>query len=772
MESVISLGRILVVEDEAAHAVLIQEVFRRSMFEAEIVVAPTLAAAFQMLQAETWDLVFIDWRLPDGEGTTLLSSPALEVSAPMVMMTSHGDERLAVDAMRAGAADYVVKSVEAFRGLPLVAERALREARAVDELHRTKQQLRRSELGFEAIVNAVPDIIYRLDPQGLVTFISRAVTRYGYQPEELIGHSIVELVHPDDRQEAARRLAERRTGDRATRMYEIRLLTRSQQARDFQVHALPVESDPVVLIDAVGMYATTDPQPETFIGTQGVARDITERRAAEREIARLAAAMQSTADGVAILTADGAVSYANPAFERLAALAALGPAPVAELAISLQVAAGADETTRFRTRVTRPDGEDLWVGISLAEIDGPLAAAGQQVLVARDVTDAHQVEERLRQTGKLEAIGTLAGGIAHDFNNALQGIMGYTELAFDTQAPDSEAADSLEQVLVSCQRAAALTRQILTFARRGEETHGRVQPGLLIKEALQLLRPSLPPSIQLEVEIAREAGEVWGDPTQIHQVVMNLATNAYQAIGDENGAVRISLQPLTLAADSIAALGLQCPPGEYLALTVADTGPGMAPAVRDRIFEPFFTTKSVGQGTGMGLAVVHGIVTKHQGAIRVESQPGCGTRFEVYLPRAAAVAADAAAPAVAPRSPRSASLLLVDDERDSLQATARLLRRRGYRVDTANTTEEALNLAATDPQRYDALMLDYWMPGSTGAQLLATLRAAGVEAPALLVTGYVGALADPDTPPPGFAGMLQKPVTSKALAACLDEILE
>jgi PAS domain S-box-containing protein len=765
------LGRILVVEDEEAHALLIQEVFRRSLFDAEVVVAPTLAAAFRMLQSAAWDLVFVDWRLPDGDGMRLLSAAASATAPPMVMMTSHGDEQLAVAAMRAGAADYVVKSSEAFRGLPLVAERAQREARAADELQRTRQQLRRTELSYEAIVNALPDIVYRLDPEGRITFISRAVTRYGYEPQELIGRGILELVHPEDRPEAMHRLTERRTGDRATRMFEMRLISRAATARELQVPTSPAGDDPVVLVDSIGMYATTEPKPETFLGTQGVARDVTAQRAALREIARMAAAVRSTSDGVAILTADGAVTYANPAFEKLAALAALGPDPVAELVIVLHEAAGAGEARWMRTRVPTADGRDLWLGLSLAAIDGQPNGAGQKVLVARDATNAHQIEERLRQTGKLEAIGTLAGGIAHDFNNALQGIMGHTELALDIVGADSEAAESMEQVLVSCVRAAALTRQILTFARRGEQTRGLVQVGLLIKEALQLLRPSLPPTVRLTVDVAPDAGEIWGDPSQIHQVVMNLVTNAYQALGEEPGELRLGLKPISLTSDGMIVLGLHGPPGEYLLLTVADTGPGMEPAVRERIFEPFFTTKGIGQGTGMGLSVVHGIVAGHGGEIRVESHPGRGTRFEVYLPRAEARDPADAEPAAATGAATGASLLLVDDERDGLEATARLLRRRGYRVESVSTPAEAVALVAAGPQRFDAVLLDFLMPGASGTQLLADLRAAGLTAPALLLTGYVGSHVEAGAPPPGFAGLVPKPVTSKALAACLERIL-
>ncbi len=253
------------------------------------------------------------------------------------------------------------------------------------------------------------------------------------------------------------------------------------------------------------------------------------------------------------------------------------------------------------------------------------------VHVARDITEMKKLEQQFRQSQKLEAVGTLAGGIAHDFNNILTSVLCFAETAQDSISVDCQAYDDISEVIKSSNRAAKLVKQILTLSRKGMERLEPLKPHLVIKEAIKLLRASLPATVSIEEEIDPEAGEVLADQTQIHQIIMNLCTNAFHALENEKGVLRIKLRRVELSATELAE-ETEVSPGPFIVLSVSDTGCGMDQAILERIFEPYFTTKDVNQGSGLGLAVIHGIVKKYKGFIRVESEPGQGTSFHIYMP--------------------------------------------------------------------------------------------------------------------------------------------
>ncbi len=358
--------------------------------------------------------------------------------------------------------------------------------------------------------------------------------------------------------------------------------------------------------------------------------------------------------------------------------------------------------------------------------------------IARDITAVVQEEERRRsleaqlmQAQKMESIGTLAGGIAHDFNNILTGILGFTEIARMSLKPDDPVSESLDEVRKAGLRARDLVAQILTFSRQKEIRHVPLELARVVGEALKFLRASTPATINIERRL--EPGTILADPTQIHQIVLNLCTNALHAMRDRKGELLVAVEPVTVG-EELAARMPKVSPGSYLCLVVRDNGHGMDEATLRRVFDPFFTTKQPGEGTGLGLAVVQGIVGTHGGGVLLESKPGVGTTFRVFLPatgRGEALANTMALPALGRRE----QILIVDDESSVGTFAGVRLEQLNYRVRVFQDPRRALAALRADPRAVDALVTDLTMPGLTGIDLIREMRAAGVLIPAVVVSG-------------------------------------
>ena len=366
------------------------------------------------------------------------------------------------------------------------------------------------------------------------------------------------------------------------------------------------------------------------------------------------------------------------------------------------------------------------------------------------------LEAQLAQAQKMEALGTLSGGIAHDFNNILGAIMGYTELTLYRTAPDSENREDLTEVLVAARRAKELVKQILAFSRKSESRREPVQFNLILGEAINLLRQTIPTTIEIKKDISLSGEMVYADPTQLHQVVMNLGTNAFHAMRATGGTLQVRLSPISvdyMAASRVPDLA----EGDYLLLTVADTGVGIDPLVLPRIFDPFFTTKGKGEGTGMGLSVVHGIIKSHDGAITVRSRLGEGTTFEVYLPLykgAAALKKEEGAI----ESWAGGRAMVVDDEPSLARVSAKMLEKLGFTVDTFTVSEEALNRFSGEPHLYDLVLTDMTMPGLTGGEFARRLLERRPELPVIICTGYSENINDETARKLGVKALLTKPL--------------
>jgi PAS domain S-box-containing protein len=396
--------------------------------------------------------------------------------------------------------------------------------------------------------------------------------------------------------------------------------------------------------------------------------------------------------------------------------------------------------------------------------------------ISRDITERKEAEkdreklwEQLRHAQKMEAVGTLAGGIAHDFNNILTPISGYTELTLINLPPDNPSKQYLEEVLEAIKRAKSLVAQILTFSRQKKQEKIPVQIAPILKEALKLMRASIPTTIEIRQDISA-CGAVMADPTQIHQVIINLCTNANHAMKITGGSLTVKLNEVEVKEDN-KENNIILDPGKYLLLTVKDTGHGIAPEVVQRIFEPYFTTKAEGEGTGLGLSVVHGIVKSHGGDIHVTSQTGKGTVFCVYLPLIETEIAEVPppSPTLIPRG--NERILLVDDEKPVAEVLSKMLEDLGYDTIVMTESPKALSLIKQQSESLDLVITDLTMPKMTGLRLAVESRKIKPELPFILVTGNRKALVENAEKRYGIRGILFKPVELEQLATLVRDAL-
>ena len=389
--------------------------------------------------------------------------------------------------------------------------------------------------------------------------------------------------------------------------------------------------------------------------------------------------------------------------------------------------------------------------------------------IATDISKLKQMESQLQQAQKMEAIGTLAGGIAHDFNNILSAVIGYAELSFDEVEPGSHLKSNLGEIHRAGMRAKDLVKQILTFARQADEDVKPLKVSTIAREALKLLRSTLPASIGIDSRIQSDS-PVMADPTQIHQIFMNLCTNAAHAMEYDGGTLRVDVFDIRRTGANEAP-GVDLEPGDYLKITVADTGKGIDEQNLPLIFEPYFTTKPTGEGTGLGLSVVHGIVKGYGGEISVESAPGQGTVFSIYLPvirRTEEIPSDAAGAL----STGTERILFVDDEPTICKMSSRLLTRLGYHVTSRTRSLEALALFRTRSDDFDLVITDMTMPEMNGDRLAAEIMAIRPKIPVILCTGYSKRISDEKAACIGIKAFALKPIAAADLAATVREVLD
>ena len=503
--------------------------------------------------------------------------------------------------------------------------------------------------------------------------------------------------------------------------------------------------------------------------------------------AHLRAAIESAPSGLLMSDAEGRIVLVNKEIERLFGYAReelLGQ-PIERLIPERFRGSHPGSRAEFRAdpRVRamgagrdlfglRKDGTDVPIEIGLT----PLATAdGMFVLAAVvDISERKRLEEeqrvlneRLRQSQKMEAIGTLAGGIAHDFNNILGGIIGYAELLASQVPSGSTQAQDVDEILAVAMRGRDLVDRILAFSRRQDSVRLPLDLSETVREVQHLLRATLPATVALNVRLPEWVPRVLADATSVHQVLMNLASNAAQAM-PSGGVIDLELAPFYVR-DSVARANPGVREGPYLSLEVRDNGPGMDPETRARVFEPFFTTKPAGKGTGLGLAMVHGIMSEHGGAVLLASERGAGTQVRCLFPLSEEeiAQADARLPVAAPLRGSGERVVLVDDEPALLRSTARRLEGLGYRVRTFEHPAAAFAAVREDPGAVDLLISDHSMPEMTGADLCAAVKQLRPELPIILLSGFIDATTNLGLQDAGIDVVLQKPVVTQELAtAC------
>ena len=499
----------------------------------------------------------------------------------------------------------------------------------------------------------------------------------------------------------------------------------------------------------------------------------------EEEHLRLRTIVEQITDAVAITDINGVIRYINPAFSRLLAHSAqeiVGrPFPMflehshRYLWKSEWTGIGRSERRSHHVSFKRKDGADRIVDLTVLPLRNPSGRVTDYGIVCRDVTRETDMEKRLRQIQKMEALGTLIGGITHDFNNILGVIFGCTQMAQLDIPQDTPAHRHLTQVVRACHRATELVRQILAFSRQSEQGRKPVQLSPLIKEALKMLRASLPATIEIRQRIESESGLMWADPTQIHQALINLCTHAVHVMRQKRGILEVNMTRADSGSSHAAESAPDMPPGSYLLLTVSGTSCDTDGSDVEPSFSSCFQT---GQEEGIGLAVVRGIVRSHDGFIRVSSEPGKSSTFEVFFPRTELPKKEITTDLPASLPGGSERILFVDDEEALARVGQKMLERMGYEVVSLTNSIEALKVFQDRPERFDLVVTDQTMPNITGVELAGEIMRIRSDMPVILCTGFSETITEEQVKAMGIREFLTKPLAIRDLATTIRNVLD
>ncbi len=622
--------------------------------------------------------------------------------------------------------------------------------------------IREREARYREIFNAVSDSLLIIDDTGIIIEANpMACLQYGYIWDELIGMHASKLIDPE---------------------YLHRLDDFMQDIRDkgsFFGETVNTRKDNTTFHTEVRGSILHIEGKEYFMA---LVRDVSERKQAETERMRLVAAIEQSVELIVITDNKARIQYVNPSFEAVTGYSreeVIGKTP--------GILKSDRQSTQFYDTLWRTITRgDIWHGHlinrkkdgALYDEDATITPIRDKsgeiinyVAVKRDVTQELKLEQQVRQSQKMEAIGTLAGGIAHDFNNILSAIMGYTQLSMTSLDRDSQIYDQMGHVFKAATRAKDLVQQILSFSRHSEQQKRPIKIIPIIQEVCKFLRASLPTTIEIQKNLETAHDVVVADPTQIHQVLMNLSTNAWHAMRQSGGVLEITLDEVRLGPQDLV-MYPDLNTGPYVKLTIRDTGHGINQDLLDRIFDPYFTTKKKGEGTGLGLSVVHGIIKNHGGSITVYSEAGKGTTFHILLPQEtrSGESADRQQAAALPRG--TETILFVDDEEDLVDFSRQMLGNMGYTIEGTTSPVEAIEIFKKSPDGFDLVITDKTMPQKTGFELVEEIRSLRTDIPVIVCTGH-GEQTDLETAEAlGIQKVVMKPVTREELAQIIRSVLQ
>ncbi len=651
---------------------------------------------------------------------------------------------------------------------PRPAGRPLRMVGTLLDITRRKtseRELQQSRELLQTVFDTYPHWLWVVDSEGRFLMVNRKLAAdFGIGSSAWIGRSHAELgLLPPDFCAVSRRQEQAVLASAAPQNEpEVHLTGRDGSRRAYAMARVPLR-------DELG----------TIVGIVGIAEDITERIAAEQERRLLATAVSQAAEAIVVADRQGTVQYVNPAVERITGYAReevlgrpaqfLGQEPDPAIgAASVWETLARGDSWQGRVACRRKDGKGYIVASTISPIFDAAGALSAYVVVNRDVTRQQQLEADLRQSQKLEAIGTMVSGIAHEINNILTPVMGYAELLHKQLTPASPLHDYSAEIRKSVLRARDLIASILTVSRKHKPGVTAISLSSLAAEVMSLIRATLPKNIQIQESTAEPDLFVLADAAQIQTVLMNLCINAAHAMPD-GGELTVGLQRVELRGEPLPRP--ERPAGEYARITVRDTGVGMDEATRERVFEPFFTTKESGKGTGLGLYLVYGIVQEYRGFIDLHSVVGAGTTFEVYLPIAQPAAATQAATAAAVDPRGSGSVLVVDDEEEIRSYLTRILGDWGYAVTACKNGQEGWACFQANPAAFAVVITDFMCPPMLGDELVTHIRAIRPDLPCIVATGFAETLQGSRGGLDEATLTLRKPWTQDELAQTLRSAL-
>jgi len=650
-------------------------------------------------------------------------------------------------------------------------------AKTLLKLYDSQASLQHNEEKYRTILDNIEDGYFEVDLKGNFTFFNNSVCR-------ILGYSSSEMPGMNNRKYMDQKNA-KKVFETFNRVYRT-----GKPAKGFDWEVIRADGSKAHVDTSVTLITDAAGNP---IGFRGIARDITDRKQAEkdlreseekyRQLLNYAPAGIYEVDftkGKLVSVNDVMSEYTGYSKDELLNMSAPDfltresqkqmQDRIARLMKGERIYGSAEYKARTK------DGREFWMLVNARYFYDKSGKLQSAMVVAHDITDRkraqeekERLEDRLQQAQKMEAIGTLAGGIAHDFNNILSVIIGYTELILMNGNVEAEVKQNLKEIFNASKHARDMVKQILAFSRQSKQERKPIQVAHIVKEAIKMLRASLPTTILIQQQIEKDTGIIEADPTQIHQVLMNLCTNAAHAMNGQDGVLKISLSNVQLDHKALE-MAPDLQPGSYLKLSVSDTGHGIAPDAYEKIFDPYFTTKKKEEGTGLGLAVVQGIVKSHNGAVTVESEVGKGATFDVYLPvimRKLTAEEEIATPLPMGHE----CILLVDDEQPLVEIGKQMLQRLGYTVDTRTSSIEALELFRANPDRFDLVITDIVMPNMTGETLAEKMMDIRSDIPVILCTGYSEKITRKQASEMGIQCFLMKPLVMRDLATTVRQAL-